>query len=156
MVLKTSMIVARDHPQRPESVYVLAEYPLTNVRRITSKKKHTNIITLVVRAEDSPEAEQSSAVEGTGAPAAKLVAHTLVFEDSTDFVGLLKARLQLLATAGAGNAGPGPADAPATSSELNAPSAVAASELSTTAAADDHASSAAAPSDAAPDQAANV
>jgi len=147
VVLKTSVIVARDHPQRPDSVYVLAEYPLANVRRITSKKKHTNIITLVVRAEGSPEAEQTAAAESTGGAAAKLVAHTLVFEDSADFVGLLKARLQLLATAGADSAGP--ADAPAAA-------AAAASEPTGTAAADDHASPVAAPSDAAPEQATNV
>ena len=95
VVTPTEVLLCREHPTRPQAVYLLATYALHEVRRITSKKTHTNIITLVVRAETAPVAA------GAEASTARLMAHTLIFKDASDFVDLLKSRLRTLASSAA-------------------------------------------------------
>ena len=103
VVTETQLVLAREHPERPEAVYVLATYKLSDVRRLTSKKTHRNIITVVVRTEDGDVAAP---------PTVRLSSHTLLFEDAADFVDILKGRLRPAAPATAVAADVGPVAAP--------------------------------------------
>jgi hypothetical protein len=86
VVTTTLLLLVREAPRRPEMVYVLAVYPLADVRRVTFKKQNSNVVTVMARS-----GNQGS---GAGETEARLVAHTLHFADAADFVSVLTRRLR--------------------------------------------------------------